>query len=80
MFGWTGVAPTGGEKEPHVAETDEGKWKGLELTGGRVFLSRPQLIFANHLCCLTSLAPLLLPSLVRSFLSSSRVMQSLHAL
>lgn len=47
------------------------------LTGGRLFRSSPQLIFPNHLCCFTSLAPLLLPNLVRSFLSNSRVTQSL---
>lgn len=49
-------------------------------TGGRVFRNRPQLIFANHLCCFTSLAPLRLPSRVFSFLSNSRVIQSLPAL
>ena len=49
-------------------------------TGGRVFRSNPQLIFANHLCCFTSLAPLLLPNLVRSLLSSSRFTQSFPAL
>lgn len=51
-----------------------------ELTGGWVFLSNPQLILENHLCCLTSLAPLLLPSRVSSFLSSSLTMASLHDL
>ncbi len=52
----------------------------LLLTGGRVFRKSPQLIFANHLCCLTSLAPLLLPNLVLSHLSSKRIMQSFPAL
>jgi len=50
------------------------------LTGGRVFRSKPQFILENHLCCFTSLAPLLLPNLVHSFLSSNRVMQSFPAL
>ena len=52
----------------------------LILTGGRLFRSRPQFTFENHLCCFTSLAPLRLPSRVRSSLSSKRVMQSLAAL
>jgi hypothetical protein len=54
--------------------------KGQGHTGGCMCRSKPQLTFANHLCCFTSLAPLLLPSRVRSSLSSSRVMQSLPAL
>lgn len=41
---------------------------------------RPQLILANHLCCLTSEAPLLLPRRVHSRLSRRRVMMSLPAL
>ena len=52
----------------------------LGIIGGFVFLSSPQFNFANHLCCLTSLAPLRLPSRVFSSLSSSRVMQSFPAL
>ena len=51
-----------------------------KLTGGRLFRSRPQFTFENHLCCFTSLAPLRLPSRVRSSLSNRRVMQSLAAL
>ena len=50
------------------------------LTGGCVFRSRPQLIFANHLCCFTSEAPLLLPRRLDSRLSKSREIASLHAL
>ena len=60
---------------------DEGTkgWEKL-LTGGCVFRKRPQLILANHLCCLTSLAPLLLPRREPSRLSSRRVTASLPAL
>lgn len=46
------------------------------LTGGCVFRRRPQLIFANHLCCFTSEAPLLLPNLFSSSLSRRRVITS----
>ena len=56
------------------------KKKRAQRTGGRVLRSNPQLIFPNHLCCFTSLAPLLLPSLVRSCLSSNRFTQSFPAL
>jgi len=55
-------------------------WLLNTLTGGRVFRKRPQLIFANHLCCFTSLAPLRLPSRVLSDLSSNRIMQAFPAL
>ena len=51
-----------------------------KLTGGCVLRKRPQLILANHLCCLTSEAPLLLPRRVHSRLSRRRVMMSLPAL
>ena len=55
--------------------------KGMgKLTGGCVLRKRPQLILANHLCCLTSEAPLLLPRRVHSRLSRRRVMMSLPAL
>jgi hypothetical protein len=50
------------------------------LTGGFVFLSSPQFSLLNHLCCLTSLAPLRLPRRVFSLLSNKRVMQSFPAL
>ena len=54
--------------------------KNAGLTGGCEFRRRPQFIFANHLCCLTSEAPLLLPRRVASFLSKRRVTMSLHDL
>ena len=49
-------------------------------TGGRVFRRRPQLILLNHLCCLTSLAPVRLPSRTASSLISKEVITSLHFL
>lgn len=53
---------------------------GRPLTGGRLLRSRPQFTLPNHLCCFTSLAPLRLPSRVRSSLSNKRRIQSLAAL
>lgn len=50
------------------------------LTGGVVFLNKPQLILPNHRCCLTSLAPLWLPSRRVSSLASRRVIISRHSL
>ena len=44
-----------------------------------MFRRRPQLIFANHLCCLISEAPLLLPRRVHSRLLRRRAMMSLPA-
>jgi hypothetical protein len=50
------------------------------LTGGCMLRSKPQFILANHLCCLTSLAPLRLPIRDVSRLSSRRWIISLPAL
>lgn len=49
-------------------------------TGAAEFRSKPQLILANHLWALTSLAPLWLPNLVNSSLANSLVTISLHSL
>jgi len=56
------------------------EWDNMIHTGGSVFRNRPQLILPNHLCCFTSLAPLLLPNRAFSSLSSRRLMTSLPAL
>ena len=64
----------------HASDAVERVKKRWELTGGCVFRKRPQLILPNHLCCLTSDAPLLLPRRVHSLLSRRRVMMSLPAL
>lgn len=49
-----------------------------KLTGGVMFLKSPQLIVANHLCCLTSLAPLVEPIRLFSSLISNLRMQDLQ--
>ena len=65
----------------HCELTKEGPERmNKRLTGGCEFRRRPQLIFENHLCCLTSEAPLLLPRRVDSFLSRRRVTMSLQDL
>lgn len=45
-----------------------------------MFRRSPQLILENHLCALTSDAPVMLPRRLDSRLSSRRVTTSLHAL
>lgn len=67
-------------KNPGRRREARGAIEGDLLTGGCVLRRRPQLILANHLCCFTSEAPLLLPRRVVSRLSRSRRMMSLHDL
>lgn len=64
----------------HQTLASSGHLHARLLTGGCVFRSKPQLIFENHLCCLTSLAPDRLPSRRVSSLMSSCVITSLHLL
>lgn len=61
-------------------EKEAAEKNGDLLTGGCVLRRRPQLIFENHLCCLTSDAPVLLPRRVVSRLSRRRVTISLQDL
>ena len=52
----------------------------MKRTGGVMCLSNPQLTLANHLCCLTSLAPELDPTRLCSSLMSNLRIADLHRL